>query len=206
MVLVIYAHPYPDRSRANRRLLGAVRDLPGVEVRSLYDLYPDFDIDIDSEQQALLRAGTVVWHHPMYWYSVPGLLKHWFDKVLLRGWAYGEGGTALRGKRCQWVTTTGGNAQAFQPDGMHQHVFEAFVPVIQQTAQFCGMLWQPPLVVHGAHHIPDDELGQRASDYQSRLTELLATEPPRQVSTSPLAASLDVATASLLPTTGSGHV
>jgi glutathione-regulated potassium-efflux system ancillary protein KefF len=61
-------------------------------VHSLYDLYPDFDIDVDAEQAALKHADLVVWMHPIYWYSVPAMLKHWFDVVLLRGWAYGEGG------------------------------------------------------------------------------------------------------------------
>src|SRR5262245_51490007 len=112
MALLVYAHPYPLRSRANRALLAALEGLPQLEVRSLYDLYPDFGIDIGTEQRALLRAELVIWQHPMYWYSVPGLLKHWFDKVLARGWAYGEGGTALRGKTCLWVTTTGGDEHA----------------------------------------------------------------------------------------------
>lgn len=174
MVLVIYAHPYPNRSRANRALLGAASQIEGVEVRSLYDLYPDFNIDMEAEQQALLRAGSVVWQHPMYWYSVPGLLKHWFDKVLLRGWAYGPGGRALAGKRCLWVTTTGGDTQAFSPDGMHAHPFESFVPPVEQTARFCHMLWEPPLVLHDAHHLPDDDMAHVIDDYRARLTALRA--------------------------------
>src|SRR4051812_38515621 len=113
MIDLVFAHPYPNRSRANRVLLAAVRDLPGVEVHSLYDLYPDFSIDVEAEQDALKRARLIVWQHPLYWYSVPGLMKHWFDKVLARGWAYGEGGTALVGKTCLWVTTSGGDEAAF---------------------------------------------------------------------------------------------
>ena len=91
-------------------MLAAVRDLPDMEVRSLYDLYPDFDIDVATEQAALVRADRVVWLHPVYWYSVPSMLKHWFDVVLLRGFAYGDGGTALAGKPCLWVPTAGGDA------------------------------------------------------------------------------------------------
>ena len=51
--LVILAHPYPDRSRANRALVRALDGLPGVAVRSLYDLYPDFAIDVEAEREAL---------------------------------------------------------------------------------------------------------------------------------------------------------
>jgi glutathione-regulated potassium-efflux system ancillary protein KefF len=174
-VLLVFAHPYPDRSRANRRLLRAAQGLPGVVVRSLYDLYPGFDIDVPAEQGALRQAQAVVWQHPMYWYSVPSLLKHWFDKVLARGFAYGTGGTALSGKRCLWVVTTGGDEASFGPHGMHQRPFEEFSPVLEQTALFCGMQWQPPLVLHGAHRVADEALEAAASAYRERLERLVAS-------------------------------
>jgi len=181
MLVLISAHPYPDRSRANKALLDAVRDLEGVEIRSLYELYPDFAIDVAAEQSALLRSETIVWQHPMYWYAPPGLLKHWFDKVLVRGWAYGDGGTALVGKRCLWVTTTGGEPSSFSPEGMHAHPFSAFVPAVEQTARFCGMTWEPPLVLHGAHRVTDSDLAATAADYRGRLERLIG-DVKREVS------------------------
>ena len=39
----------------------------GVEIRSLYQLYPDFNIDIAAEQDALARADLIIWRHPMQW-------------------------------------------------------------------------------------------------------------------------------------------
>jgi glutathione-regulated potassium-efflux system ancillary protein KefF len=173
-VLLLFAHPYPDRSRANRRLLQGARGLAGVELRSLYDLYPSFDIDVPAEQAALRRAYAVVWQHPMYWYSVPALLKHWFDKVLARGFAYGQGGTALSGKRCLWVVTTGGDAASFGEEGMHRRPLAEFSPVIEQTALFCGMRWEAPLVLHGAHRVDDDVLDDAADGYRARLEQLVA--------------------------------
>jgi glutathione-regulated potassium-efflux system ancillary protein KefF len=173
MVVLVFAHPYPDRSRANQRLLAAVRDLEGLDLRSLYDTYPDFDIDVAREQAALERASIVVFQHPMYWYTVPGLLKHWFDRVLVRGFAYGDGGTVLRGKRCLWVTTTGGDGAAFSPAGIHGHPFRDFEPVVEQTARFCGMRWEPPLILHGAHLVSDAALDQDAKRYRLRLLGLI---------------------------------
>jgi glutathione-regulated potassium-efflux system ancillary protein KefF len=179
MVLVIQAHPYPDRSRANRALGRAIEGLAGLEVRSLYDLYPDFSIDVAAEQAALLRASTIVWQHPIYWYTAPALLKLWFEKVLLVGWAYGKGGNALHGKRCLWVTTTGADDRAYQRSGEHRYPFEAFVPVVQQTAQFCGMTWLEPMVVKGAHRIPFPELQAAAAVYRARLEGLVREEAAR---------------------------
>ena len=71
MILVVYAHLYPKHSRACMALLNAACDLPGLKVRSLYDRYPDFDIDVAAEQKALASADLVVWLHPVYWYSAP---------------------------------------------------------------------------------------------------------------------------------------
>lgn len=173
-IVVIHAHPYPDRSRANRRLLAAIRDLPGVSVRSLYDLYPDLGVDARAEQRALSEAAVIVWQHPLFWYSVPGLLKLWFDKVLSRGWAYGEGAAALAGKRCLWAVTTGGPVESYAPGETHGRPFGDFTPPIEQTARFCGMVWEEPWILHGAHRVSDEILDGRATDYRRRLEGLSA--------------------------------
>ena len=173
VIALVYAHPHSDRSRANAVLLDAVRRVPGLEVHALYDLYPDFDIDVDAEQAWLARAHTIVWQHPIYWYSVPSLMKHWIDEVLSYGWAYGEGGTALHGKRVQWVATTGGDPDAYGPGGMHAHAFDVYEPPIRQTAKFCGMQWLEPLVMHGAHAVPQSELLACASTYRKRIESLV---------------------------------
>lgn len=76
MILIIYAHPYPQHSHANKRMLEQAGTLDGVEIRSLYQLYPDFNIDIAAEQAALARADLVIWQHPMQWYSVPPFAMH----------------------------------------------------------------------------------------------------------------------------------
>ncbi len=171
-VTLLYAHPYPQRSRAGRVLLDAVRGLPFVDVRALYSLYPDFAIDVEAEQRALLASDVIVWQSPFYWYGAPAMLHHWFEKVLARGWAYGSGGDKLRGKRVLWVTTTGAPDSAYRPGAMHGHPFDAFVPAFQQTAVFCGMRWEEPIVVHHAHQLGDEKLAAAAAEYRRRLEAL----------------------------------
>src|SRR5688572_21413856 len=53
MILVIYAHPYPGHSRACAALLEAIAPIEDLEVRSLYSLYPDFDVDPAQERSSL---------------------------------------------------------------------------------------------------------------------------------------------------------
>jgi len=171
MILVVFAHPYPDRSRVGARLLSAAGDVDGVVVRSLYDLYPAFDIDVPAEQELLLQAKGLVLQHPIYWYSVPGLLKHWMDKVLVRGFAYGDR-FALSGKRLLWAPSTGGDERAYSEHGVHGRPFADYAPPIEQLARFCKMEWLPPFVVRAAHRISDSELEQHCADYRRLLQEL----------------------------------
>lgn len=172
MVLLLYAHPQHERSVANRVLLDAAGAVPGVRLHALYDRYPDFSIDVAREQALLAQAQAVVWQHPLYWYTAPALLKLWFEVVLTRGWAYGDGGTALAGKRCLWVTTTGAPVAAYDAEGVHGHPLTTFGSVIAQTARFCGMQWDEPFVVHGAHRVGEAALQAQAQRYRARLQAL----------------------------------
>ena len=79
------------------------------------------------------------------------------------------GGTALHGKDCLWVTTTGAMPDAYSEQGAHGYPFDAFVPAVRQTARFCGMRWLEPVVVHGAHRSSPEALRGHAARYRARL-------------------------------------
>jgi glutathione-regulated potassium-efflux system ancillary protein KefF len=176
-VLVLVAHPELEQSRANRRLMSEARALqaaapPGrIEVRDLYALYPDYLIDVAAEQAALAAARLIVWQQPIRWYSMPPLLKLWVDDVLAFGWAYGPGGTALRGKDLWLVASTGGPEDSYRPDSYNRYFFDAFLPPYEQTAALCGMRFMPPLLLHGAHKAKEADLAAHAAVYVKRLAE-----------------------------------
>jgi glutathione-regulated potassium-efflux system ancillary protein KefF len=181
-ILVLAAHPQLDNSRVTRRLMQA---LPaGAELRDLYALYPDYDIDIATEQAALAQARLVVWLHPIHWYAMPALMKLWLDDVFAFGWAYGPGGEALRGKDLWLVASTGGPAQSYRPDGYNRYFFDAFLHPYEQTAALAGMRWLPPLVLHGAHRASDAAMDNHAATFTQRLQswphwpEIEDMEPP----------------------------
>lgn len=171
-VLVLAAHPTLGHSRVTRRLMRAAAQAApagGIEVRDLYALYPDYLVDVAAEQAQLAEASLVVWLHPVHWYSMPPLLKLWVDEVLAFGWAYGPGGTALRGKDLWLVTSTGGPADSYSAAGYNRRPFEAFLPPYEQTAALTGMRWLPPLVLHGAHRLEEAALDAAAADLTARL-------------------------------------
>ncbi len=168
-VYVLAAHPDWRESRVNRRLRDAALATPGVRVRDLYRSYPDFDIDVPAEQAVARAARLLVLLHPVQWYSMPALLKLWLDEVLTHGWAYGQGGDALRGRDLWLVATTGGPESSYHPQGYNRYFFDAFLPPYEQTAALCGLRFLPPMVLHGAHRASDDEVAAHAAMFAERL-------------------------------------
>jgi len=171
-VLILFAHPALEKSRVNRRLVDAVRDLAGVTLQDLYEAYPEFDIDVPLEQRLLAAHETIVFQHPFYWYSTPALLKEWQDLVLEHGWAYGRGGNALRGKRLLSAISTGGGEASYATGGANCFTMLELLAPVAQTACLCGMDYLPPFVVHGTHRLRDAEIDAHATDYRRVIAAL----------------------------------
>ncbi|MFC5410174.1 NAD(P)H-dependent oxidoreductase [Larkinella bovis] len=174
-VLILFAHPALEKSKTNRILMGACQSVESVTVNDLYEEYPDFDIDVDREQQLLLEHDYIILHHPMYWYSSPAMVKQWQDLVLEHGWAYGREGNALVGKKIFNVITTGGPQRAYAEAGYNRFTIQQFLAPFDQTAYLCKMIYLPPFVVHGTHRLTEAEMHQYARQYRSLLT-LLTTD------------------------------
>lgn len=171
-VLILFAHPAPQRSRVNRALRRAVIDLPGVTFHDLYAAYPDFMIDIADEQALLLSHDVIILQHPFYWYSAPAILKEWQDLVLQHGFAYGVGGKALVGKTLMSAISTGGQDTSYNESGMNRFAVTELLRPFEQTARLCGMNWLPPFIIHGTHAIEDDAISQSAEAYRQLIGEL----------------------------------
>jgi glutathione-regulated potassium-efflux system ancillary protein KefF len=167
--LVLAAHPNWRDSRVNARLLAAARQVPGARVQDLYGSYPDYDIDVATEQSLAGAAPLIVLLHPIQWYSMPALLKLWLDEVLTYGWAYGPGGTALQGKDLWLVATTGSPESSYHPGSYNRYFFDAFMPPYEQTAALCGMRFLPPLLLHGANRASEEEVASHVQVFQHRL-------------------------------------
>jgi glutathione-regulated potassium-efflux system ancillary protein KefG len=171
-VLILFAHPALERSRVNRLLVEAVRDLPGVTFHDLYEAYPEFDVDVRREQELLERHEVIVLHHPFFWYSTPALLKQWQDLVLQHGWAYGSGGTALVDKRILSVVTTGGRESAYQHEGRNCFTMRELLAPIEQTFCLCGSDYLPPFIAHGTLGMSEDTIRAHARDYRRVVVHL----------------------------------
>ncbi len=179
--LCLVGHPnVRHESVANKLIVDALAKQEDLEVRNLAELYPSFEIDIADEQEALLRAHTIVFQYPFYWYSVPGILKEWIDRVLAYGFAYGSTGKKLQGKNLLVSTTIGGPADAYRREGSNTYTIDELLMPLKQTANLCGMRFLEPVISHAMIYIPNvhgkrDEVEARATEHAERLVERLTT-------------------------------
>lgn len=168
-VLIIFAHPALEKSKAHAAMIRHVRQLPGITFHDLYQLYPDFDIDIKKEQALLLAHDIIIWQHPFYWYSAPPLMKQWLDLVLEHGWAYGNGGNMLKGKLIFNAISCGGSKKVYAREGRNRFTIPELLYPFDQTAHLCRMTYLPPFVVDGTLKISKDDIEVFAIQYKELL-------------------------------------
>jgi len=171
-VLVLFAHPMLEKSVTQIELIKSIKDLYAVTFHDLYQLYPDYDIDVDREQRLLINHDIIVWQFPFYWYSCPPLLKQWIDLVLEHGWAYGKDGNNLKDKWLFNAITTGGPQFGYQEGGFNKYSLNQFLAPFEQTVTLCKMTYLPPFVMHGTHRANDQERKVYADNYKQILIGL----------------------------------
>ncbi|MCG7586441.1 NAD(P)H-dependent oxidoreductase [Photobacterium sp. OFAV2-7] len=179
-IVVISGHPDLKQSYTNTVILEALEsagsrsETSQVEVRRLDSLYPEFIIDAEAEQQALLDADVIIFQFPYYWYSVPALLKKWIDDVFTFNFAYGPEGNKLKGKDFILSFTVGGPEESYSPLGYNHFTIEQMLYPLQQTAYLAGMNYHEPVYTHRMVYIPgvyntQEQVEARACHHADRL-------------------------------------
>ncbi|EST39448.1 hypothetical protein N566_01910 [Streptomycetaceae bacterium MP113-05] len=142
--------------------------------------------DIRAEQEKIIWADTLVLQFPLWWFGPPAILKGWFDRVLVQGFAfgvrdaegrtrrYGDGG--LAGRRALVVTSVGARASGFGPRGIHGDFDEVLWPVLHGTLWYTGMQALHPYVVHGADRATSADVESHANALARRLRALPGEE------------------------------
>lgn len=118
--------------------------------------------DIQRELSRLMEADIVVFTFPIYWFSIPAILKGWFDKVFISGPIYGgrrfydRGG--LRGKRALVCASLGGRDYMFGEKGIHGDIETLLSPLLKGTLGYAGFDVVQPFF---AFHVPYVEAAER---------------------------------------------
>lgn len=145
--------------------------------------------DIVAEQEKIDWADTVVFQFPLWWYGMPAILKGWFDRVFVKGYAYGipdpdrphrtlrYGAGKLAGKRALVVVTTGGGEPQFGPRGINGQLDQVLFPLLHGTFWYAGMTVLPPVAVYAADRVTDDRYAAAAGLVRDRVLGAPTAEP-----------------------------
>lgn len=73
---------------------------------SLYSRGESKDEMVKNYQLMLMNSDEIVFIFPIWWFDAPAILKGFFDKVMLKNYAYTEGKGGLKGKLTNIRSTT----------------------------------------------------------------------------------------------------
>ncbi|MFC5676122.1 NAD(P)H-dependent oxidoreductase [Aeromicrobium endophyticum] len=117
---------------------------------------------VQDQLDRLLAADLLVLSFPMWWFSVPAILKGWIDRVFVMGATFGgEHGlfdeAALAGKDAVLLMTTGGPQDAFGPDGAFGPMDDFVFHIRRGMLEFVGYRVLDPVVTYGPARLDPDE-------------------------------------------------
>lgn len=144
-----------------------------------------FATDIEAEFQKIAWCDLMIWQFPLWWLSVPGILKGWVDRVFAMGRAYGRASGngqlyaqgAFQGKKALLSLTTGSTEADYQPGGLQGDLGAILRPIHRGMLHFTGFTVLPPHVVYGPARQSAAERGVALATWAARLPGLAQELP-----------------------------
>lgn len=145
--------------------------------------------DIAREQEKLRWADTVILQFPLWWFSMPAIMKGWLERVYAYGFAYGVGehsdrhwgdrygeGT-LAGKRAMLIVSTGGWESHYSPRGINGPIDDILFPIQHGMLYYPGFDVLPPYVIYRTSRMDDVRFAKICQELAERLDHLEKTAP-----------------------------
>lgn len=137
--------------------------------------------DIVDEHEKVKEADLVIFQFPLYWFSVPAIMKGWFDRVLTQGFAFSlenmyDNGV-FKDKKAMLSFTTGAGQSMFQPDGVNGDINVLLWPLQNGTLHFCGFQVLAPQIFWSPAHTPPQQRTAMLDGWRARLKGLMAERP-----------------------------
>lgn len=137
--------------------------------------------DVAREIENLKWADVVVLQFPLWWFGPPAILKGWFDRVLVNGFAigvpkdgtrrqwlrYGEG--VLEGGRGLIAVTAGGRETQFADRGINGSIDDLLFPINHGIFHYTGLKPLAPFVAFRTVRTTPEEFQQMRDRYVARL-------------------------------------
>jgi len=137
----------------------------------------------------LLWADVLILQFPLWWFTMPAILKGWVDRVYSYGFAYGVGehnekrwgdrygeGT-LAGKRAMLIVTAGGWEEHYSARGINGPIEDLLFPINHGILYYPGYDVLPPFVVYKTDRLDETGFERIAGQLRQRMRTLATTSP-----------------------------
>ncbi len=141
-----------------------------------------FSPDIQAEIDKLLWCDLLILQFPLWWFSVPAILKGWIDRVFANGTVYGSGGMrfdngGLKGRRAMLAMTTGCQAEMVEPDGLLGARDVILWHLNYGTFGYSGLEALPPFMAWSIHYTDAAQRAAYLDAYEQRLRRIESLAP-----------------------------
>lgn len=165
---VASAEDYPERANPDY-LVYAMEQRNAAKNGSLPD-------DIAEEVSKVQECDLLILNFPMYWFSVPAILKGWIDRVFLSGVFYGGRNFYDQGRMAgkkAWVTfTLGGRDHMFGPDAVHPPIESLLAPVLRGSLGYVGFDVYEPFAAYHIPYLPEEERNRVMDEFGQAIAGL----------------------------------
>lgn len=169
---------------SNRYNFTTVKD-PSFLKLGLEEIYATenngFVADIQAEQEKLEWCDLVIWQFPLWWFSVPAILKGWTDRVFAAGKIYGAGripyvSGKFAGKKVLLSITTGSPEDHYLKDGPYGDIQGILRPIHRGIFEYTGFSVLQPQLNYAVAHIKDEERQEMLGQWSNRLRDVFQEE------------------------------
>ena len=204
-ILIVYAHPDPaslngalkDYAVAHLRRAGHAVQVSGLYAMDWKATLEASEIpagsrqngDVLREQDKLRWADVVIFQFPLWWFSMPAIMKGWVERVYSYGFGYGVGehserrwgdrygeGT-LSGKRAMLVVTAGGWESHYSPRGINGAMDDLLFPIHHGILYYPGLEVLPPFIEYRTDRMGAERFAAICAALGQRLDTLATTRP-----------------------------
>jgi len=135
-----------------------------------------FSPEIEAEQQKVEWCDLMIWQFPLWWFSVPGILKGWVDRVFAMGRFYQSGRIYENGvfkeKKAMLSLTTGTDTPAYMKDGLQGDIYNILKPIHRGILTFTGFGVLQPHIVYGPVRMTPEMRDATLVGWRARLNNI----------------------------------
>jgi NAD(P)H dehydrogenase (quinone) len=133
-----------------------------------------FAPDIMAEQEKLFWAELVIFQFPIWWRSMPAIMKGYVDRIFAYGLMYGPGARGLAGRTAMLSVTVGSPIAPGTETEENRWLADTLSPIHEGILRYVGFDVVEPFAVWGPTKISNSERVACLAAYRTRLRDLVS--------------------------------